>query len=130
MIKGFFKTVVVGLKYFCGLGAAQKYFKEKTPAFEDYISLKYDSNKNPVCIGCRLCERVCPASALSLTVFRADDGQISLKRFYVNMGLCTSCGLCVEACPVKALIFQRHLPQTAQVREELTVSRLQKGKQS
>ncbi len=47
------------------------------------------------CIGCKICEKVCPAGAITVTDNLAK----------VDYSLCTQCGLCAEKCPRK--IIQR-----------------------
>ena len=45
------------------------------------------------CIGCRICEKKCPAGAI-----KVENNHAS-----INYDKCTSCGNCKTACPVKAI---------------------------
>lgn len=45
------------------------------------------------CIGCGICEKVCPDSA----AFLKD------KKAYINYDYCKGCGLCAKECPVGAI---------------------------
>ena len=45
------------------------------------------------CIGCSLCQRKCPAEAISVT------GNLA----HVNYDNCIQCLACAEACPVKVI---------------------------
>ncbi len=50
------------------------------------------------CVGCKLCERVCPADAI--TIEKVADKQF---RAIVHMDKCIFCGQCVESCHKDAL---------------------------
>ena len=45
-----------------------------------------------MCIGCRICERICPASAI----------QMVEKKAVMNEAMCIGCGLCAGGCPTGA----------------------------
>lgn len=49
------------------------------------------------CIGCALCERICPSSAIELI----GKGRSAEIRYYV--GRCLFCGECVDICPTEAI---------------------------
>ena len=58
-------------------------------------SLKFHGEK---CIGCRICERVCPADALDIV-------KVADKTFKAELFLdkCIFCGQCVDSCNKDAL---------------------------
>ena len=53
------------------------------------------------CIGCGMCERLCPASC------------IDAKTHYMDGSRCVDCFACVSACPTKAIHFSRNPGQAA-----------------
>ena len=49
------------------------------------------------CNGCGICERACPAQAISIEkIGKSGRGRVSEER-------CTRCGLCISICPVRAV---------------------------
>ncbi|MBQ4558786.1 MAG: RnfABCDGE type electron transport complex subunit B [Tyzzerella sp.] len=46
------------------------------------------------CIGCKMCEKVCPSEAITVTDNLA----------HINPEKCTNCGLCAEKCPKKIIL--------------------------
>jgi ferredoxin len=56
------------------------------------------------CIGCGVCIRVCPSSALRLKAEEASSSEV--RRLYCEVyrpEACIDCGRCLEECLVKAL---------------------------
>ena len=45
------------------------------------------------CIGCKLCEKACPASAIHVKEYVAE----------IDYSLCTGCGMCEQVCPRKVI---------------------------
>jgi len=50
------------------------------------------------CVGCKLCQRVCPSDAIEIE-------KVADKQFkaILQMDKCLFCGQCVDSCPKKAL---------------------------
>jgi len=84
--------------------ATRLYPKEKRPFFKGTRgSLEIEIDK---CIFCGICQRKCPANAI--TVDR------NAKMWQLNQYKCVLCNVCVESCPKKCLISkeQFNLPTT------------------
>ena len=60
------------------------------------------------CSGCRQCEKLCPAGAISMK--RLADYKRNTRRWVatVSPSQCASCGACAMACPSKAILLSNH----------------------
>ena len=116
MIKKFIKTYLltellrgmgVTLKVFFTPKVTLRYPEEKTPLsprFRALHALRRYPNGEERCIGCKLCEAVCPALAITIDVHERDDGTRRTTRYDIDLTKCIFCGFCEEACPVDAIV--------------------------
>jgi NADH-quinone oxidoreductase subunit I len=116
MIKKFFKTYLL-LEFFKGMTVTWRvlftpkvtvqYPEEKTPIsprFRALHALRRYPNGEERCIGCKLCEAVCPALAITIDVHERGDGTRRTTRYDIDLTKCIFCGFCEEACPVDAIV--------------------------
>ncbi len=84
-----------------------QYPEEKTPLsnrFRGLHALRRYENGEERCIGCKLCEAVCPAYAITIETAERDDGTRRTTRYDIDLTKCIFCGFCEEACPVDAIV--------------------------
>ena len=84
-----------------------QYPEEKTPQssrFRGLHALRRYPNGEERCIGCKLCEAVCPALAISIDTEMRKDGTRRTKKYDIDLFKCVYCGFCEEACPVDAIV--------------------------
>jgi NADH-quinone oxidoreductase subunit I len=84
-----------------------QYPDEKTPLsnrFRGLHALRRYENGEERCIGCKLCEAVCPAYAITIETTERDDGTRRTSRYDIDLTKCIFCGFCEEACPVDAIV--------------------------
>ncbi len=84
-----------------------QYPEEKTPTsprFRGLHALRRYPNGQERCIGCKLCESVCPALAITIDTAEASDGTRRTTRYDIDLTKCIFCGFCEEACPVDAIV--------------------------
>ena len=84
-----------------------QYPEEKTPQsarFRGLHALRKYPNGEERCIGCKLCEAVCPALAISIDTEMRQDGTRRTTKYDIDLFKCVYCGFCEEACPVDAIV--------------------------
>lgn len=103
--------LLVGLgltgKYFFKSKITSQYPEETTPIsprFRGMLGLRRYSNGQERCIACKLCESVCPATAITIEAEPSGDGTRRTTRYDIDIFKCINCGLCEQACPVDAIV--------------------------
>jgi len=102
-----FKGMWLTLRYFFKPKTTVLFPEEKTPVsprFRGLLALRRYPNGEERCIGCKLCEAVCPALAITIDTEPRDDGTRRTTRYDIDMFKCINCGLCEESCPVDSIV--------------------------
>ena len=123
-IKDFFKSFML-LELFKGMALTGRYAfrrkvtvmfpEEKTPLsprFRGLHALRRYENGERRCIGCKLCEAIYPAMAITIESTRREDGTRRTTRYDIDLTKCIFCGFCEESCPTDSIvethIFEYH----------------------
>jgi NADH-quinone oxidoreductase subunit I len=113
----------MAMKYFFKPKPTINYPFEKnqlSPRFRGEHALRRYPNGTERCIGCKLCEAICPAQAITIEVGpRRNDGTRRTTRYDIDMTKCIYCGFCQEACPVDAIVEGPNFEFATETREEL-----------
>ena len=130
-IRDFFKTFLL-LELVKGLAVTGRHLfarkitiqfpEEKTPAsprFRGLHALRRYPNGEERCIGCKLCEAVCPALAITIETTEREDRTRRTTRYDIDLTKCIFCGFCEESCPVDSIVETHILEYHGEKRGDL-----------
>ncbi len=62
-------------------------------------------NGTEKCVACGLCEKICPASAITIIAEERESGERYPASYILDMSRCVYCGYCEEVCPKEAIVM-------------------------
>ena len=91
--------------------------------FRGILALTYDGETGEEnCIGCRLCEYICPPQVIKVEMLKAEKRNFA-KTFTLELYACEFCELCVQVCPTDAIIMLKTFDVATADRRELLLDK-------
>ena len=91
--------------------------------FRGILGLTYDPQTGEEnCIGCRLCEYICPPQVIKVEMLKAEKRNWA-KTFTLELYSCEFCELCVQVCPTDAIVMLRSFDLATSDRRELLLDK-------
>src|SRR5256886_9651752 len=91
--------------------------------FRGLLALTYDPQTGEEnCIGCRLCEYICPPTVIKVEMLKAEKRNFA-KSFTLELYACEFCELCVQVCPTDAIIMMKSFDLATADRRELLLDK-------
>ena len=91
--------------------------------FRGILALTYDKDTGEEnCIGCRLCEYICPPQVIKVEMLKAEKRNFA-KTFTLELYSCEFCELCVQVCPTDAIIMLKTFDLATADRRELLLDK-------
>jgi NADH-quinone oxidoreductase subunit I len=94
-----------------------------TDRFRGLLALTYDKETGEEnCIGCRLCEFICPPAVIKVEMLKAEKRNYA-KTFILELYACEFCELCVQVCPTDAIIMMKSFDLSTADRREMLLDK-------
>jgi NADH-quinone oxidoreductase subunit I len=91
--------------------------------FRGILALTYDHETGEEnCIGCRLCEYICPPQVIQVEMLKAEKRNYA-KTFTLELYACEFCELCVQVCPTDAIIMLKSFDLATSDRREMLLDK-------
>ena len=99
--------------------------KERTypDRYRGLLALVYEKDTGEeACIGCRLCEFVCPPAVIKVEMLKGEKRNYA-KVFTLELYACEFCELCVQVCPTDAIVMMKSFDLATTDRRELLLDK-------
>jgi NADH-quinone oxidoreductase subunit I len=103
------------------------HYPDKTRVYPDryrgLLALVYEKDTGEeACIGCRLCEYVCPPAVIKVEMLKSEKRNYA-KTFTLELYACEFCELCVQVCPTDAIVMMKSFDLSTSDRRELLLDK-------
>jgi NADH-quinone oxidoreductase subunit I len=81
------------------------YKRKPFPGSRGLHAMRRDEAGKGACIGCGLCEAVCPSKAITVVTTEGPEHEKVVNSYELDLLRCVFCGFCIDACPVSAILM-------------------------
>jgi NADH-quinone oxidoreductase subunit I len=91
--------------------------------YRGLLALVYEKDTGEeACIGCRLCEYVCPPAVIKVEMLKSEKRNYA-KTFTLELYACEFCELCVQVCPTDAIVMVKSFDLAMTDRREMLLDK-------
>ena len=91
--------------------------------YRGLLALVYEPDTGEeACIGCRLCEFVCPPAVIKVEMLKTPERNYA-KAFTLELYACEFCELCVQVCPTDAIVMMKSFDMPTADRREMLLDK-------
>lgn len=102
--------------------------RPRSERYRASFALVHDEHGDEACIGCKMCEKICPSDIIRVvTGKKAESPNTGKNRswcadFTLDLNACIICELCVQVCPTDAILMLREQEPPAFDRNDLVLT--------
>lgn len=107
---------------------AWKATRDRPERYRTSFALVHDEHGDEACIGCKMCEKICPSFIITVVPGgrspspKTGKARGWCKDFTLDLNACIHCELCVQVCPTDAIVMLRVQDTPGYSREDLFLS--------
>lgn len=120
-----FQGLGITLKHFFKKKVTIRYPEEPAPLFPRSRGIQYiKTHENGVtkCVGCYLCQKVCPSECIHIITDSGPNGERLIRKYEIDLERCIYCGFCEEACPEDAVHMGLNFHTAAPNRDKYVIN--------